>query len=957
MRVTNTALVAMQWNILDLPILKGTPISMYGVLSNDENAIGIVMEQINFKTDDALFSVMNGGMVDLSELDYKLSEEAMGALAGITFFKGQKAFSNAQVLVGVETEAREEADTALQNNIDTVDGKIGAEATARTNADDALSLRVDTIQAAVGTPLVAATAADMTDTDKIYVYVGEEEGYTAGNWYYYDSTDEEWVSGGVYNSTAFETDPTLSIAGMAADAAACGDLKSAINAIQTDRSEGVFTFNTSEYDLRRGYLDNGVYNPNTSSQVVTYKFIDCRGAKFINFDSGERYIIVSWYSAPSESAFIKRDANWRAKATGISIVPEGAFMRFGVRNPSGTSIQPEYAAMNITFTGIDAYKATVEAKSIPGGFSVVDCYDGFVRGTVSYENGDTVIDSVSRISSDYIDLSGKKLLHVSIGSGYTYNLLCFNAKGGAAAYYSGFTADAETYDVSDYAYVKVVVEIGSGVCFPGEAIALTVSAKFIDTVGSQYEAQTFSGTSIKADFLAGAKLHIVTDETANVLVSNGNFLDPAGYEDAPVTKNGITFTVDADGCVTANGTATGNADFAVRKLTEPTIVFDNTPWCLSGQPEGSTPGSYFIYTTNHGDNDGYGAVDDDTNIGYVYIRIKAGVTVNNLKFYPMLTIGRGKSAYKRGRVDKYVGTDFEVDALLNSETQIASDKIMQVTGYATRYKAEAQNRNFEKYKKPYFLAIGHRGLLMEAPENTIYAFRAAVEASLDIMESDIQFTSDHVPVMFHDSTIDRVVNGHTGKIRDYTWAEVQTFDVYSYFEAQYPAKWKPEFVNARIMSLDEYLAFCKGVGIPSCLEIKSTDFTHDEIMTVISLLEKYNYVDQVLWGGTFNTVRGLYPILHKYPESCAVIAYDNTALTTDSVKKLKLVDTGENAFGVSLSAQAAESIAVVKGMGIIVIQYMIDNITQALAVDPCVTGMMSNSLNVRTLLKSHYMGE
>ena len=73
----------------------------------------------------------------------------------------------------------------------------------------------------VGTPLVASAAADMTDTDKIYVYVGSESGYTAGNWYYYNGS--AWVSGGVYNSTAFETDTTLSVAGAAADAKATGD--------------------------------------------------------------------------------------------------------------------------------------------------------------------------------------------------------------------------------------------------------------------------------------------------------------------------------------------------------------------------------------------------------------------------------------------------------------------------------------------------------------------------------------------------------------------------------------------------------------------------------------------------------------------------------------------------------------------------------------------------------------
>ena len=72
----------------------------------------------------------------------------------------------------------------------------------------------------IGAPTTAATASQMSDTGKIYVYTGSESGYTFGNWYYWDGT--KWASGGVYNSTAFETDTTLSVSRMAADAGTVG---------------------------------------------------------------------------------------------------------------------------------------------------------------------------------------------------------------------------------------------------------------------------------------------------------------------------------------------------------------------------------------------------------------------------------------------------------------------------------------------------------------------------------------------------------------------------------------------------------------------------------------------------------------------------------------------------------------------------------------------------------------
>ena len=67
------------------------------------------------------------------------------------------------------------------------------------NTEDISSLSEEIANLSGGAPTPVSVVADMTDTAKIYLYTGAEDGYIAGNWYYYDGT--AWVSGGKYGET------------------------------------------------------------------------------------------------------------------------------------------------------------------------------------------------------------------------------------------------------------------------------------------------------------------------------------------------------------------------------------------------------------------------------------------------------------------------------------------------------------------------------------------------------------------------------------------------------------------------------------------------------------------------------------------------------------------------------------------------------------------------------------
>ncbi|KAJ8132871.1 hypothetical protein O1611_g751 [Lasiodiplodia mahajangana] len=67
--------------------------------------------------------------------------------------------------------------------------------------------------------------------------------------------------------------------------------------------------------------------------------------------------------------------------------------------------------------------------------------------------------------------------------------------------------------------------------------------------------------------------------------------------------------------------------------------------------------------------------------------------------------------------------------------------------------------------------IGHRGFKAAAPENTMAAFKAAAEAGVEAIETDLHLTHDGVVVLCHDETLERCY-GNKSKVRDLDWSEI-----------------------------------------------------------------------------------------------------------------------------------------------------------------------------------------
>jgi glycerophosphoryl diester phosphodiesterase len=117
--------------------------------------------------------------------------------------------------------------------------------------------------------------------------------------------------------------------------------------------------------------------------------------------------------------------------------------------------------------------------------------------------------------------------------------------------------------------------------------------------------------------------------------------------------------------------------------------------------------------------------------------------------------------------------------------------------------------------------IAHRGASGFAPENTLAAFRKAVELGAGFIETDLQLSRDARLVALHDDTLERTTNGR-GAVSATTLEELRRLDAGSWFRRSSNKESAPDFTGERIPTIEEVLAFGREHEIGLHLEIKAT---------------------------------------------------------------------------------------------------------------------------------------
>lgn len=138
--------------------------------------------------------------------------------------------------------------------------------------------------------------------------------------------------------------------------------------------------------------------------------------------------------------------------------------------------------------------------------------------------------------------------------------------------------------------------------------------------------------------------------------------------------------------------------------------------------------------------------------------------------------------------------------------------------------------------------FAHRGASGYAPENTLEAFRLAMEQGADGIELDVHLTKDGEVVVIHDETIDRTGNGQ-GNVRDYTLEELKKFSFHNRME---------KYKGVQIPTLKEVLDLVKNSQMKVNIELKTGIYWYEGIEEkTMEIVKNRKMEDRIIYS-SFN---------------------------------------------------------------------------------------------------------
>ncbi len=210
--------------------------------------------------------------------------------------------------------------------------------------------------------------------------------------------------------------------------------------------------------------------------------------------------------------------------------------------------------------------------------------------------------------------------------------------------------------------------------------------------------------------------------------------------------------------------------------------------------------------------------------------------------------------------------------------------------------AQSPDQHFQQITKAFrdpnsktIMIAAHRGAHLEDPENSLTAFRKAIQLGIDFIELDVRCTKDGVLVLMHDRTVDRTTNG-TGPVDQFTFEEIRKLRL----------KHNGKVTEEIVPTLEEALTLAKGkimvdldIKVATCvqtiMETVQRTKTENQCLFFVAQIEHVQFVKNnnpafmvLMRTGSAGQVDGVFAAVK--PEAIHIDPSHNTSATTGTIK-------------------------------------------------------------------------
>lgn len=168
---------------------------------------------------------------------------------------------------------------------------------------------------------------------------------------------------------------------------------------------------------------------------------------------------------------------------------------------------------------------------------------------------------------------------------------------------------------------------------------------------------------------------------------------------------------------------------------------------------------------------------------------------------------------------------------------IVKDEVSLMSSVIAKTDLASQSDAFFNKTYPPIKIVAHRGFSFIGMENTFMAFQKAKNLGADMLECDIQVSSDGIPVIFHDDTTDRLMSG-TGDVLSMTYATMAAMT----FVGLAGTPYKTEIIP-RLVDICEWLKRNDAIFLAEFKRLRGLA----DVKLIIDIVKQYEVLDKFVW--------------------------------------------------------------------------------------------------------------